>query len=508
MSVSTWLKATQRRVKETILQSVGAHDKTDDGHFDQKYQSFVTFSRDLAKVHLSMQLWLDSIDLVCASSVGIGESLTSFCSVSDAGNCSPLLDIARCFHAISSDINTIVRTTLRSTFIDRCMKPIESILAVLPVVQEKMQKRKALRLDADFYRSKLASEQGTGKAGDHPTVTKISNKLNEANKSLHMVTSELISLIDELNAQRQSVLGPEIAAMMACMQTLHSTASSHLSQLSPLLPQSASTTCLLLASFETQRGLWSPPIVEELLARTPSTSFPLQPVLVRPAAAGGATGGYGYTPMVNGVQSSMDSLLRASAAVGSTPDTHREAPDVSEGGSSAPWDGSLQPTQRVMSSKRQPAIKLGMDLSQPRENSISSLDGAPAHLPDTSAAHRGASVSLSKIPSAPAPSRPVSLPVSSNLTPSSPSSAVFSSPLAGGSGRGTHRSQRPSVTSGSMRLTATAAAQSGSPQTTLGVVKENLLSPSSSLDDAEEKSHCHTTDGTVLFLYLDFQWIL
>jgi bridging integrator 3 len=486
MSVSNWFKATQRRMKETILQTVGAHDKTDDGLFDEKHQSFVAFSRDLAKVHLSLQLWLDSMDLLCASSVGIGESLSAFCAASERGNESPLLDVAQAFHAISTDFNTVMRANMRSTFIDRCLKPIESILAIVPVVNDKMQKRKHLRLDTDFYRSKLASEQSAGKSEDHPAVVKIAYKLTEATKTLDAITSELVSCIDELSCQREFMLGPEMAAMVACMQTFYASYSSNLAQISPMIPQSASTSCLLLASFEAQKSLSSKELISKMQAKT--STFPMQPVFIRPNAQGGSAGGYGYTPLVAGAQSKVDSLISSSAEAMNTPTTNIDASSIggkqparnsSPAALSCPRPVAVDRTSvtsshRVMSAKR-PLIKLGTDYTAPSNTSLSPTRGSSGGFDsgvDGGSLPRGgiASVAISRSTSPPdsnATSRPMSMPAGSQ----SPIPIVSA---------GVNRSRRPSsvkqrgsVTS--LRLTASAAALSGSPKMALGVGETGAL---------------------------------
>lgn len=517
MSVSNWFKATQRRMKETILQSVGAHDKTDDGLFDEKYQSFVVFSRDLAKVHLSLQLWLDSMDLLCASSVGIGESLSTFCASSQKGEDSPLLDVARAFHAISADFNTIMRTNMRSVFIDRCLKPIESILSIVPIVNDKMQKRKHLRLDNDFYRSKLASEQSAGKGDDHPAVVKIAAKLSDATKALDAVTMELVSCIDELNCQKEFMLGPEMAAMVACMQTFYAFNSSHLSKLTPMIPQSASTSCLLLATFESQKSLGSQELICNMKAKT--STFPMQPVFLRPQAQGGSAGGYGHTPLISGSLSKVDALLSNSTTHSGTSgvvDVDGSANSGLEARNSSPATlGSSirgQSPDRPVSSQRtakRPVIKLGTDTS------TSSTGGSHTSAGESVYSRRASTSSFPLSRSTQAWDignlRPLSMP--SGPPPPIPTPAV-------GLARNGKLGQRPNSVKprgsiSSLRLTASAAALSGSPKSSLGVADTSFdeREESEEFDNrwndqegrkgntcycANSVSHCSTSYGLVL----------
>lgn len=496
MSVSKWLKSTQRRVKETILQSVGAHDKTDDGIFDEKYQSFISFTRDLAKVHLSMQLWLDSIDLMCASTVGIGESLATFCTNSSQGEETPLLDVARAFHAIGSDFNTIVRTTMRSTFIDRCMKPIESILAVVPVINEKIQKRKNIRLDADFYRSKLSSEQSTGKADDHPVILKLSSKLKEATNSLNTITSELIDCIDELHSQREFMLGPEIAAMIACMQTFNSYSASHLSRLSPLMPQSASTSCLLLATFESQRKLASHENIDSLREKE---NFPMQPVFIRPSAQGGTAGGYGYTPLIDDTVSRVGSLLQSAsssvAATGGCAGDGAGAGVAAASGSGDAVSGSKKEARSsapaslgsgVVSGKR-PVIKLGSDTPTAGAGA-GSAGTTPPRVASMAIPSKRASMSAQS-ESTP---RPLSMPSSSPSHERDSSGSILENsfipaPRSSGKRPISNRQHGKRTSINSLRLTASAAALSGSPKASLGIAAgQSLIENDAEADDDTE----------------------
>jgi len=356
-------------VKETILQSVGAHNKTEDQDFDDKCNKFTSFSRDLTKVHLAMQLWLDSIDLMCASCVGIGESLSNFTSSGDSTCPSPVYRIAKAFESIGSDVNIALRQNMRTIFIDRCLRPIESILAIVPIVNEKIQQRKNLLLDSDFYKSKRRSEIQSGKDPDHPVVAKLTTKLNEANKSLEAITSDVVNCIDELVLRRPEMLSPELAATVACMEGFFASTSAQLSQLLPLIPQSASTTCLLAASLESHKPLKSSETLEELLASKEKVE--VAPVFYRTGACGGTSGGYGHVGFEEGVGTTIDVLLHSTdsstqgggdrESVCISRDSNLSSPRAS-----SPISSRIQePThdnqqQRIVSTKRA-VIKLGAE---------------------------------------------------------------------------------------------------------------------------------------------------
>jgi hypothetical protein len=326
--MSSWLKATQRRVKETILQSVGAHDKTEDQEFDEICGRFTNFSRDLVKVHMAMQLWLDSIDLFCGAWIGIGESLTTFCSPDGGGGSStngtsseeilPLHQLSKVFTTIGNDVNTSLKNVLKVVFIDRCLKPIESILAIVPILNSKIQERKKVLLDVGFYKSKRQSELSSGKEIDHPTMIKITNKLNDSTRILELLSNDIINCVDELSFAKTKMLGPEIAALFSCMETFSNLISTKISQLYPLVPQTASTKCLLIASLETAESHLKSNQLVEILRTNPAQNFPLEPILRRNGAVGGTAGGYGHAGFLEGLMSTCDTLLKQAAATAST----------------------------------------------------------------------------------------------------------------------------------------------------------------------------------------------
>jgi hypothetical protein len=405
--MSSWLKATQRRVKETILQSVGAHDKTEDLKFDEICYKFTLFSRDLVKVHMTMQLWLDSIDLFCSSWIGVGESLTTFCTLSSEHNSDlqnlPLHQLSKTFLAIGTDVNQSLRGILKSIFMDRCLKPIESILAIVPVINQKIQERKNVLLDVGFYKSKRQSELSSGKDPEHPSVVKLTNKLNESNRILETLTNDVINCVEELSFARTNMLGPEIAALLACMETFPAVLSQKVAQLQPLIPQTASTKCLLLASLEAaESSLKSNDLVDSL--RSNPTISPVEPTLRRTGAFGGTSGGYGQAGFLEGLMSSVDTLMKQTSPTNSKANaadiefrdsstTSRDSQSTRISSSSNLSDTPVAQTTlssssaRIVSTKR-PVIKLGQDrpLSArvPSESSTEAASWRPSSTPKPS----------------------------------------------------------------------------------------------------------------------------
>lgn len=495
--MTSWFKVTQRRVKETILQSVGAHDKTEDQEFDEKCAKFTLFYHDLTKVHLSMQLWLDSIDLLCGSWVGMGESLNKFCTTGSDSENSPLSDIIKCFSLIGNDVNSVLKGVIKSIFIDRCMKPIESILAIVPIINQKIQERRNLLLDVGFYNSKKQSEKNSGKDDNHPNVIKLTNKLNESERLLHNLTGDIDSCIDQLCSARSYMLGPEIAALISCMESFPLIISQKVGQMTPLIPQTASTTCLLLASIETAEiNLKSNGLVETLQSNI--TSFPIQPTLRRTGAMGGTTGGYGHAGFMEGLMSTVDLLLKSaepsysrnsgnidditrdSMAISresqsvrilssSSSSTSNSGSDLSYGRSSSPSpnmnNNNNQPNRPITSSKR-PVIKLGSD------RPISSKNMQPQFSETTTNTSTTSTNTLNTInessTSSSTTSRPLSLLKPSYPPPKPPKDDGVDS---GESNNNSNNNKRTP----SKRLTGSALLLSGRPRDLLGA------SPSSSM---------------------------
>jgi hypothetical protein len=295
--MSNWLKATQRRVKEGFFQAVGLHHGTEDQEFDARLNKFITFTKELEKLNVSMMIWVDCMDMMCTSAYCISENLSRFCSETENEN-EPLKCVALAFQSVETDINDIVRKNIKSVFIDRCVKPIESILSIVPLINEKVSERKNSLLDYDFYKSKQQSELSNGKDLNHPNVIKITHKLNEADKNLESITNIIVEVIDEVMSFRPKMLEPELAAMVACMQFFSTTTSSMLSQIVPLIPQSASTTCLLSSMTQTST-LPHKDIVKALKRKLSSTNsgsdqLTIPPVYTRATALGGSVGGYGH----------------------------------------------------------------------------------------------------------------------------------------------------------------------------------------------------------------------
>jgi hypothetical protein len=71
---------------------------------------------------------------------------------------SPYQDVIDLFEKINFDITKVLQPSLRSTVMNRCIKPINSILSHVTPIYEQIGKRKNILLDFDVYKSKAHKE--------------------------------------------------------------------------------------------------------------------------------------------------------------------------------------------------------------------------------------------------------------------------------------------------------------------------------------------------------------
>lgn len=352
-------------MKEGFFQAVGLHTGTEDQEFDGRLSKFLHFSKDLEKLNASMIMWLECLDVMCASTVCISENISRFCENNDDGE--PLKHVAHAFSAVEGDINNTLRKTVKLVFTDRCIKPIEAILSIVPLINAKVQDRKNLLLDHDFYKSKLQSEMAAGKDNNHPVIIKVSNKLSEVSKSLEGATSIIVEVVDEVLSFQPKMLQPEIAAMLACMYTLSSSTTSMLEKLLPLVPQSASTSCLLASLIQSDK-LPHNEIVRTVREKL-SAETSITPVYARPGALGGTAGGYGYIEFgsIHNLTHPSSHVTAARPVSVSSP-----SPNSTSNSTSVPAYVKAASTNRAISSRQTP-IKLGASPGRPQSQDVDAV---------------------------------------------------------------------------------------------------------------------------------------
>jgi len=160
-------------------------------------------------------------------------------------NTSPYFHVSSAFEEILRDIKQIIQPAIRETFLNRCLKPLLSILALVPPINEHIYARKTMLLDFDSFRAKLEKEIAAGRDASHPSSAKNLSKLDESSKRLFEVQQTIYALFDEFEAAKGVMLGAEFTSFMACYYHHYSSSTDIVSRLLPLLPQVSSTLSIL-----------------------------------------------------------------------------------------------------------------------------------------------------------------------------------------------------------------------------------------------------------------------
>jgi hypothetical protein len=243
-----WIKENTRRVKEGLLQSLGAHQATDDREFESRALSYAQFMRDLERVNEALTIWSDCLDAFSMASAGLSESLCVFFAANGRpGKFANMDTPSKALLVVQADLNDQLRPSIRKVLLEKCIRPIAEILSGFPLINEKIAARKKLVLDVDFYSSKLKADLASTKDKNDPKILKVSNKLEEASKALDDAQNELIAHFDAVDAARASVLTPELAAFVACQFHFLHSSTMMFSNVMNLFPQSGSTSCILRA---------------------------------------------------------------------------------------------------------------------------------------------------------------------------------------------------------------------------------------------------------------------
>lgn len=257
-SFLTLLHTNRRRVKETILQSVGVHHAHEDPVLEAKMKDFHRHAEALARVREAMQIWSDAVDALCAAQVILADSLSAYLDEShdnhgDNSNRQraassdhfysqgPYRDIATALKNIQLNINNNLRPVIHETFYERCLQPTEAILSLVPAINEKYQERKAVLLDFDAYNARIESDTSKGKEANHKTLS----KLDKTTKELAACQGTINHALDEFNKAKPHLLGSELAAVVSCMYYFASASSGLMGKLLPFLPQASSTLCIM-----------------------------------------------------------------------------------------------------------------------------------------------------------------------------------------------------------------------------------------------------------------------
>ena len=237
--MANWFKTQKRRIKEEFLQSIGAHERTTDFGFDQKCHKFYMLDRVLQDIHASFTAYLESIDALSRASSAVSSGLTSLYTFENCAFDKTARDAIDTHGAITK----IVVPAVKRAFVDMVIKPCGTLLAKMPEIHQMIERRKQLLLDFDSYRSRYAAESQRGKTS--ASAEKLSNKLETTKAALHSLEEQILHRFDELEQERPSMLVSELSSLVSCETHFHATCAEHLGNLLPVLPQAATSMCLL-----------------------------------------------------------------------------------------------------------------------------------------------------------------------------------------------------------------------------------------------------------------------
>lgn len=322
---NTWLSAARQRARQGFMQAIGSQTSTDDQEYDEKFKNFNLHAQELAKMKELMEIWVDSFDSFCKATSLVSEAWRQFHSSNpyldedDAeGN---IVDQKKYpFSSVAAEVDNIalcvderIRPAILSTLQAKCIKPVSSILSLVPQVQEHHQSRKLLLSEFDSNRVKMEKEFAAGRDSTHPNVMRRAAKLDESAKKLHAEHLLLFQKFHEFETARSQTLGPELGVFVSCLYCFSSLLHSEMSEVLPLIPQSATTLAAL--DYSKLNPSTSNPThrFTKLTASYDSNykhSRPVDVITVRPVAAGGAVGGYGTVSAADSNSAAKEASLR------------------------------------------------------------------------------------------------------------------------------------------------------------------------------------------------------
>mmetsp|Transcript_11858 Transcript_11858/g.19312 ORF Transcript_11858/g.19312 Transcript_11858/m.19312 type:complete len:481 (-) Transcript_11858:272-1714(-) len=258
------------RFKESVLQTIGQKKSSyENKEFQGKVEKFNQFIRSVEQVHDSIVLYIEANDLVMSANLGVAESLCNFSinvrkADQSEGSTGAMNLVTLHFLKIQEDLAQLYKEQIRGLLREKCLRPLESILALAALVSEKEKIIKSSTLDCDHFKSKKESELLSGKLSDHPTVVKLNEQLKDAERVVATETAAVLNFFERVDAHMSTMLGPETSVLVGALQFSHSSSSRLLEQLNTTLPQSAATICELAARFAAEEhSLKSPRCLQD-----------------------------------------------------------------------------------------------------------------------------------------------------------------------------------------------------------------------------------------------------
>lgn len=333
MNPSNWfsgaIDATKRQAQGTanyVNYAVGNQPVNDKDPFEIKYKQFKTYVNDVEQVNQSFQLYMDAIDTLSSAFTCLGESMAKLHrnSTTENGYPSGMENVTEIFRTIQKDIDGNVRSAVHDLMTEKCLRPIAHVLAQVPEIDQKYQRRKVVLSDHDYFKNKLQIESATTNNSYHSSAqdqspaagegqsqaSTTSARLKELARELALTQMEIEGSLEEFELARNSMLGPELSALVGSLYYFSTSVGCLYSQMFPLLPQSTSNFATLVA----KSGVSSlPPTVlnakstigtkqasynkvQYLKSSGRYKHYIIEPTLARPDVLGGSVGGYDLLP--------------------------------------------------------------------------------------------------------------------------------------------------------------------------------------------------------------------
>ena len=277
-----------------VARAVGFEsEQTETPEFTKRVVEFKTHVNDLQKVRDALQLYSDSMEAMLAAQVVLGDALDAYyrssmktASTSEEStndnsredNKKSMIhhNVARLYKGFGNNMQYTMRPVLHEVFVSRCVRPVNFILARVPFVDDLLKARKKLVAEFNDTRMQYSEKQSGVKA------QQLEEKLVSLQTQIATNNHSLMLSLDEFAVARPLMLKQEFASLVACSFHHFRTSANHLATLLPVLPQAASSLCLLQASSTVTDF---PPI--------PRNEERVDIILERAKVVGGRTGGYG-----------------------------------------------------------------------------------------------------------------------------------------------------------------------------------------------------------------------
>jgi hypothetical protein len=276
--------ATLRRVKEGLRQAVGISQSIEDEYFDEQIRTWEGRVQDIRKLKETIELYLDSLALASMAGLALSEAVSKLAANTRAVNdrshhhgvsmSSESKDCSTLFTHINLDINNTMYGALRAAVINRCLKPLTIILTNVSITYEKITRRKSILIDFNAYSNKAHRES----KANNPHLNRTTHKLEDVTKELANLQADILNAVADMDEAVSDAVIAELASLSASLYYYHSSSAMLMGQMMPLVPQGATTLCLLSMATSSAQQLNSPLVAQRIrTARSATNSYASSP---------------------------------------------------------------------------------------------------------------------------------------------------------------------------------------------------------------------------------------